>query len=62
MPAPTRPIHADGHASVDIQAAVVAPAGDKEEWQELHWSALVNQESVGSVTMRALTNKPGLPQ
>ena len=62
MPAPTGPIHADGHASVDIQAAVVAPAGDKEEWQELHWSALVNQESVGSVTMRALTNKPGLPQ
>ncbi|HEX4489374.1 MAG TPA: PIG-L family deacetylase [Terriglobales bacterium] len=59
---PAVPFRVEAHASADVQAVVVAPPSDNEIWQELHWSAYINGSQVGTVTMRALTGKHGLPQ
>jgi hypothetical protein len=59
---PTGPIQVEAHTSTDIQVVVSAPSSDKVAWQELHWSAWANGSQAGSLAMRVLTGRGGLPQ
>ncbi|HET7213488.1 MAG TPA: PIG-L family deacetylase [Terriglobia bacterium] len=54
---PVRP-----HESYPAKALYVASSTEKPEWQTLTWKAESNGQTVGTLTLRVLTDTPGLPQ
>jgi len=54
---PVRP-----HEAYPAQTVYVAPSTDKPEWQTLNWKAEAGGKPVGTITLRVLTDSPGLPQ
>jgi LmbE family N-acetylglucosaminyl deacetylase len=54
---PVRP-----HESYPAQVHYMAPATAKPEWQALSWNAEAQGQTVGTLTLRVLTDSPGLPQ
>ena len=54
---PVRP-----HATYPVEAHYVASSTAKPEWQTLTWKAESNGQTVGTLTLRVLTDSPGLPQ
>jgi hypothetical protein len=54
---PVRP-----HEAYTAQTVHIAPSTDKPEWQTLTWRAKANGETIGTITLRVLTDSPGLPQ
>lgn len=54
---PVRP-----HEAYPAQTVYVASSTSKPEWQTLTWKAVSNGETIGTLTLRVLTDSPGLPQ
>ena len=54
---PVRP-----HEAYAAQTAYLAPSTRKPEWQTLTWKAEANGQTIGTLTLRVLTDSPGLPQ
>jgi hypothetical protein len=54
---PVRP-----HESYPAQAHYVASTTAKPEWQNLTWKADLGGQTIGTLTLRVLTDSPGLPQ
>jgi hypothetical protein len=54
---PVRP-----HEAYPAQTVYVAPSTGKPEWQRLSWKAEANGHMMGTITLRVLTDSPGLPQ
>lgn len=54
---PVRP-----HESYPVETDYIAASTPKPEWQTLTWKAEVNGQTVGTLTLRVLTDSPGLPQ
>jgi LmbE family N-acetylglucosaminyl deacetylase len=54
---PVRP-----HETYPAQTLYVVPAAGKREWQTLTWKAEAGGQTVGTITLRVLTDTPGLPQ
>lgn len=54
---PVRP-----HETYSVQTEYVASSTDKPEWQTLTWKAAASGHAVGDLTLRVLTDSPGLPQ
>jgi len=50
------------HEAYPAQTVYVSPSTDKPEWQTLTWKAEANGQDVGTLTLRVMTNSPGLPQ
>jgi LmbE family N-acetylglucosaminyl deacetylase len=50
------------HEAYPAETLYVAPSTEKPEWQALTWEAEANGQSVGTLTLRVLTNTHGLPQ
>ena len=54
---PVRP-----HETYPAETQYIAPSTDKPEWQTLTWKAEANGQTVGTITLRVMTDSPGLPQ
>lgn len=54
---PVRP-----HEAYPAQTVYMAPSTSKPEWQTLSWKAEANGQTIGTITLRVLTDSPGLPQ
>lgn len=54
---PVRP-----HEGYPVQAVYTAPSTSKPEWQTLNWKAEADSQTIGTITLRVLTDSPGLPQ
>jgi LmbE family N-acetylglucosaminyl deacetylase len=54
---PVRP-----HETYPAETQYVSASTDKPEWQTLAWKAEANGQTVGTLTLRVLTDSPGLPQ
>jgi LmbE family N-acetylglucosaminyl deacetylase len=54
---PVRP-----HEAYPAQTHYVASSTAKPEWQTLTWKAEANGQTIGTITLRVLTDSPGLPQ
>ncbi|MGO8788861.1 MAG: PIG-L family deacetylase [Terriglobia bacterium] len=54
---PVRP-----HETYPAETRYIAPATDKAEWQTLTWKAEANGQTIGTLTLRVMTDSPGLPQ
>jgi LmbE family N-acetylglucosaminyl deacetylase len=54
---PVRP-----HEAYPAQTHYIASSTAKPEWQPLTWKAEVNGQTIGTLTLRVLTDSPGLPQ
>ena len=54
---PVRP-----HEAYPAQTFYVAPSTAKPEWQTLSWKAEANGQTIGTISLRVLTDSPGLPQ
>jgi LmbE family N-acetylglucosaminyl deacetylase len=54
---PVRP-----QATYQVEAHYVASSTAKPEWQTLDWKAEFNGKIIGTLTLRVLTDSPGLPQ
>jgi hypothetical protein len=54
---PVRP-----HETYPAETQYIAPSTDKPEWQTLTWKAEANGQTVGTLTLRVMTDSPGLPQ
>jgi LmbE family N-acetylglucosaminyl deacetylase len=50
------------HEVYPVQTAYVAASTEKPEWQALTWKAESNGRTVGTLTLRVMTDSPGLPQ
>jgi hypothetical protein len=50
------------HEAYPAQSFYVAPSTGKPEWQTLSWKAEANGQMIGTITLRVLTDSPGLPQ
>lgn len=50
------------HESYPAETLYVASSTTKPEWQTLTWKAELNGQTVGTLTLRVLTDTPGLPQ
>jgi hypothetical protein len=54
---PVRP-----HETYPAETRYISPSTDKPEWQTLTWKAEANGQTVGTLTLRVMTDSPGLPQ
>ncbi len=54
---PVRP-----HEAYPAEVHYVSPATAKPEWQALTWNAEARGQTIGTLTLRVLTDSPGLPQ
>ena len=54
---PVRP-----HETYPVEASYNASSTDKPEWQTLTWRAESKGQVVGTITLRVMTDSPGLPQ
>ena len=54
---PVRP-----HETYPVEASYNASSTDKPEWQALTWRAESKGQVVGTITLRVMTDSPGLPQ
>jgi hypothetical protein len=54
------PVHA--HETYPAETVYMSSSTEKPEWQALTWKAEVNGQNVGTLTLRVLTDSPGLPQ
>ena len=54
---PVRP-----HETYPVEANYTAASTAKPEWQTLTWKAESNSQTVGTITLRVMTDSPGLPQ
>ena len=54
---PVRP-----HEAYPAQTLYIASSTAKPEWQTLTWKAEANGQTIGTLTLRVLTDSPGLPQ
>jgi LmbE family N-acetylglucosaminyl deacetylase len=50
------------HETYPAQTVYESASTDKPEWQTLTWKAEANGQSVRTLTLRVMTNSPGLPQ
>jgi len=50
------------HKAFPAQTAYIAGMTNKPEWQTLTWKAEANGQTTGTLTLRVLTDSPGLPQ
>ena len=54
---PVRP-----HETYPAQTHYIASSTAKPEWQTLTWKADANGQTIGTITLRVMTDSPGLPQ
>ena len=54
---PVRP-----HETYPAETQYIAPSTAKPEWQTLTWKAEANGQTIGTLTLRVMTDSPGLPQ
>ena len=54
---PVRP-----HETYPAETQYVAPSTAKPEWQTITWKAEANGKTIGTLTLRVMTDSPGLPQ
>lgn len=54
---PVRP-----HETYPVEAWYDASSTEKPEWQTLTWKAEANGQPVGTITLRVMTDSPGLPE
>lgn len=54
---PVRP-----HEAYPAETLCIAPSTAKPEWQTLTWKAEASGQTIGTLTLRVLTDSPGLPQ
>jgi LmbE family N-acetylglucosaminyl deacetylase len=59
---PSMPIQVGALTSINLRAVVVSPSSQDVKWQELRWDLTAHGSVVGSVVLRVLTGKSGLPQ
>jgi LmbE family N-acetylglucosaminyl deacetylase len=50
------------HEAYPAQTFYLAPSTSKPEWQTLGWKAAAGGQVIGTITLRVLTDSPGLPQ
>lgn len=50
------------HEAYPAETVYVSASTEKPEWQTLTWKAEVAGQNAGTITLRALTDSPGLPQ
>lgn len=50
------------HETYPVEASYNASSTDKPEWQTLTWRAETIGQRVGTITLRVMTDSPGLPQ
>jgi len=54
---PVRP-----HETYPVEMEYSSPSTDKPEWQTLSWRLEAPGQTVGTITLRVMTDSPGLPQ
>jgi hypothetical protein len=50
------------HDSYPAETVYVSSSTQKPEWQTLRWKAEANGQGIGALTLRVLSDSPGLPQ